>query len=102
MIMGRHDGEEYPRSIRPMITVFGLLIVAVLAGLGLALVPDGQTHATAVPATPAAPTSSSVGHENHIATAMSTPAGQVAQHHSDQVTHDRQVAAGDPIARARQ
>jgi len=100
--MGRHDEGER-RRIPWIITGITTVVIVVLAVLGvMALIPGGnEPQAISAPEIVPAPTSS-VASENHIAAAHEISPGQAAFDAHSQVIRDREIAAGNPAARATQ
>jgi outer membrane protein OmpA-like peptidoglycan-associated protein len=105
MIMGRHEGGPR-RIIRGIITGLSITGILVLAGFGiLALIPSGVEPQASSPITSPptvftqAPTTS---HEDHVALAHEISPGQAAFDANSQVQRDRDIAAGNPAARATQ
>jgi len=102
--MAKH-GDGVSHRTRQVITGVSAVIVLVLAVLGAVALLSGQEEQAASATSPTisieSPTTST-SHENHIAMAHEISPGQAAFDAHSQVMRDREIAAGNPAARATQ
>jgi len=101
---GKHEENDRKGLIRAIIAGLAITAIVVFAGLGLlSFIPDGvEPQASPITSAPFAlpiPTTSS---EDHVALAHDISPGQAAFDNHSQVMRDRDIAAGNPAARATQ
>ena len=101
--MAKH-GDGVSHRTRQVITGISAVIVLVLAALGTVALLSGQeeSQASSVPVTPSHIPGPTTSNEDHVALAHDISPGQAAFDAFSQVQRDRDIAGGNPAARATQ